>query len=94
MKRVVEDFVCQHCGSKVTGNGYTDHCPVCLWGRHMDRDFPGDRASDCRGLMKPVRVLYVKGIYRIEYICEKCSHTFVVDAASEDSKEALLALFY
>ncbi|MFA5023297.1 MAG: RNHCP domain-containing protein, partial [Candidatus Paceibacterota bacterium] len=29
-KRQIEDFVCEHCGEKVVGNGYTNHCPRCL----------------------------------------------------------------
>lgn len=53
------------------GNGYTDHCPKCLWGLHVD-DFPGDRANPCLGLMKPIGVDLAKGDYTLSYQCEKC----------------------
>ena len=53
--RKTEDFVCENCGQEVKGNGYTNHCPRCLYSKHVDIN-PGDRASDCGGLMKPVAV--------------------------------------
>lgn len=90
--RVRENFVCQNCGQKVVGNGYTDHCPYCLWGKHVDLDIPGDRASTCYGLLKPTRVIFEKDKYRIYYSCLKCSHRFRVWADNNDSKDLLLSL--
>src|SRR3954452_24116834 len=55
--RTREDFTCGNCGAAVRGNGYTNHCPRCLWSRHVDVD-PGDRAADCGALMRPVGVLF------------------------------------
>lgn len=37
--RVIEDFICENCGTEVKGNGYTNHCPKCLWSKHVDKDF-------------------------------------------------------
>jgi hypothetical protein len=54
-KKTKEDFVCEHCGKPVVGNGYTNHCPECLWSKHVDVN-PGDRAATCLGLMEPVGV--------------------------------------
>lgn len=88
--RKKEDFVCEHCGEKVIGNGYTDHCPRCLWGKHVDRETPGDRDSDCRGLMEPQRVLYEKGKYKIRYKCTKCNHEFGVRSGENDDQELLV----
>ena len=51
----IEDFTCEHCGAPVKGTGYTNHCPKCLWSKHEDVN-PGDRASDCHGLMKPIDI--------------------------------------
>ena len=53
--RRIEDFTCEHCGTEVHGNGYTNHCPNCLWSKHVDIN-PGDRAADCGGLMEPIAV--------------------------------------
>jgi hypothetical protein len=91
-KRVKENFKCEHCGEEVAGNGYTDHCPKCLWGKHVDREIPGDRASECRGLMEPARVLYEKGDYKIVYKCNRCNHDFKVRCDKNDDKELLLKL--
>ncbi|MBU3901416.1 RNHCP domain-containing protein, partial [Patescibacteria group bacterium] len=44
-QRKIEDFVCGHCGPKIKGTGYTDHCPKCLWSQHVDVN-PGDRQAD------------------------------------------------
>lgn len=72
-KRNTEDFVCEHCGAQVKGDGYTNHCPKCLWSKHVDIH-PGDRKSLCGGLMKPAQIEYKRGEYTIVHICEKCGH--------------------
>jgi len=68
-----EDFVCEICGEKVLGDGYTDHCPNCLWSKHVDIN-PGDRAADCGGLMEPIGVEQKQGEWRILYQCQKCGY--------------------
>lgn len=53
-----EGFTCLHCGSHVpasSGGMQRNHCPVCLYSRHVD-EVPGDRGSECGGLMAPVGV--------------------------------------
>lgn len=87
-----ENFVCENCGEKVVGDGYTDHCPRCLWGKHVDRDVPGDRMSDCGGLMKPIETNYLAGKFKIHYKCSRCRHTFWVKAVEVDNKELLMEL--
>jgi len=67
-----EDFVCEHCSREVLGNGYTNHCPRCLWGKHVDKS-PGDRKESCSGLMKPVGAEQSEGEWSIIHKCEKCS---------------------
>ena len=67
-------FICAHCGAEVEPLGYSsrNHCPVCLWSLHLDEN-PGDRAADCGGQMRPIRVETDprKG-YVIVHRCEKC----------------------
>jgi exosome complex RNA-binding protein Csl4 len=70
-KRVIEDFICENCGSEVEGDGYTNHCPVCLWSLHVDNE-PGDRANNCNGLMEPFNVLYTSNESKLEHKCTKC----------------------
>ncbi len=71
-KRTKEDFECEYCGNKVEGDGYTNHCPQCLWSKHVDIE-PGDRASECGGMMRPV-VFEQHGVeFQILHRCTKCS---------------------
>ncbi len=90
--RKIEDFECSHCGARVAGNGYTDHCPVCLWSKHVDIN-PGDRANECCGMMKPVSaIMDRKGTYTITYKCAKCGKFKKVKASANDKIEALEVL--
>ena len=92
--RRVENFTCGNCGLEVVGDGYTDHCPKCLWGKHVDEEIPGDRASDCRGLMEPVlaefKVSNLK--FKIKYKCTKCRHEFWVREGVGDDRELLMKM--
>lgn len=72
-QRKIEDFVCEKCDKEIKGDGYTNHCPVCLWSKHVDIN-PGDREADCGGLMKPVNIETEKDEYVITHRCEKCGH--------------------
>jgi len=90
-QRKIEDFVCLKCGIKVVGTGYTDHCPICLWSKHVDIN-PGDRAADCGGAMEPVGV-EIKGDEKIIYYrCQKCGFEHRVRAADNDNFEAIIKL--
>ncbi len=89
--RVVEDFSCEHCGHAVKGTGYTNHCPKCLWSRHVDTE-PGDRKATCGGMMRPIRVEGSTPDYRIVHRCEACGHETRTNAASNDDAAALIAI--
>ncbi|OIO51408.1 MAG: hypothetical protein AUJ11_01815 [Parcubacteria group bacterium CG1_02_44_65] len=86
-----EDFICGHCGARTKGQGYTDHCPKCLWSRHVDIN-PGDRQSDCGGLMEPVGAEAKDGGYVIHYRCLKCGFKHRVKAASDDNLDEMLKI--
>lgn len=90
-QRQIEDFICEKCGTKVIGNGYTDHCPDCLWGKHVDIN-PGDRVADCGGMMKPIRMELDHGKNIIMYKCEKCGYDFRVKVLNEDNLEEIMKL--
>jgi len=70
-QRKKEDFKCYHCGIEVKGNGYTNHCPNCLWSLHVDIN-PGDRQAKCGGKMVPSSVFKKNGEYFLIHKCEKC----------------------
>ena len=90
-KRTIEDFTCGHCGNGVVGTGFTNHCPACLWSKHVDID-PGDRAEKCGGLMEPIAVEGTSPNYRLVHRCTKCSLVRRVNVSEADNKEALLGL--
>jgi hypothetical protein len=54
----IEEFKCGHCrtfvGPPISGGRHRNHCPLCLYSRHVDRQRPGDRESECRSLMEPI----------------------------------------
>ena len=69
--RTKEDFICDVCGTKVQGDGYTNHCPNCLCSKHVDIN-PGDRACPCHGIMYPIEYEIKKGQEYIVHQCQKC----------------------
>jgi len=83
-----EPFTCGHCGKQVeplAHGSYRNHCPHCLWSKHVDRDGPGDRLSDCGSLMKPVELDQdgKKG-WLIIHSCESCHKEIPNKAAPDD----------
>ena len=78
-------FVCANCGLLVEPLGYTsrNHCPRCLCSLHVDVN-PGDRAAECGGIMRPVKVEPdARRGYIITHRCEKCGHESRNRAAHE-----------
>ena len=83
-----ERFLCEHCGASVLPlerGTYRNHCPHCLYSKHVDEEGPGDRASDCGGLMEPIGLDRDgrKGIV-ILYRCIKCGKEGRNKAAPDD----------
>lgn len=79
------------CGAAVSGSGYTNHCPACLWSQHVDVN-PGDRQAACGGLMRPLGVESGRKGYRIRHRCEACGFERVNTTAENDDFEAILRL--
>ncbi len=90
-QRYIEDFICTYCGTSVTGNGYTNHCPKCLWSRHVDVN-PGDRAASCHGMMEPVGLIIKQDNYMVIHCCTTCGIEKKNKTSKNDSFEALLRL--
>lgn len=80
-------FTCGRCGREVPpleAGGCRNHCPYCLYSRHVDID-PGDRASDCGGFLEPVGVVpdARKG-YVLVHRCQRCGQVRRNRAALDD----------
>lgn len=69
-------FVCEQCSkaiSPLASGSYRNHCPFCLYSKHVDV-VPGDRQNSCRGLMEPIGVEHSsKKGWIIIHRCLRCS---------------------
>ena len=83
-----EPFVCEHCHAEVLPlekGTYRNHCPVCLWSKHVDKDGPGDRLSECLGLMEPTGMDHDgKRGWMIVHKCVKCGKKIPNKVAPDD----------
>ena len=73
------------------GNGYTNHCPNCLYSKDVDIN-PGDRKSNCNGLMKPISIETNKGFFIITHKCLKCGKTNKCKTSDIDNFEEIINL--
>jgi RNHCP domain len=94
--RRLESFQCRHCGLDVAadapGTAHRNHCPNCLWSSHVD-DLPGDRASDCGGLMEPIAIsVRGRGEWVLVHRCTACGVIHTNRTAGDDSPLLLLKL--
>ncbi len=90
-KKRIENFKCDNCGYEVIGDGYTNHCPKCLWSKHVDV-FPGDRFENCLGLMRPIGFKIENGEEVIIQRCENCGVKRICRVSKEDDRDAILNL--
>ena len=90
-QRRKEDFKCESCGFETNGNGYTNHCPQCLFSKHVDVN-PGDRAATCGGLMAPRSIETKKGEFVIIHECLICGFTRRNRVQSQDEMEAVIRI--
>lgn len=89
-------FTCIHCRQGVAltswGTRHRNHCPYCLWSRHVD-DEPGDRRSACRQPMAPIGIeVRQEGEWAIIHRCRGCGTIKTNRIAGDDRELALLQL--
>lgn len=72
------------------GNGYTNHCPKCLWSKHVDEN-PGDRNGMCGGMMEPVNLQVEKREFVISHRCVRCRVVKHNKTAENDNLDAVLS---
>lgn len=88
-----EGFICENCNNEVKPLGYTsrDHCPKCLYSKHVDI-LPGDRKNICKGLLKPIGIEKFKDTYKIIYQCEKCKELHKNIIAKDDDMNEIIKI--
>ena len=93
--REPETFRCVHCSTDVPttapGTAHRNHCPVCLWSRHVD-DEPGDRRSDCHASMEPIAITVRGDEWVLIHRCAACGELSSNRIAGDDSPLLLMRL--
>jgi hypothetical protein len=92
-----DEFRCRHCrvliGPPPSGGRQRNHCPFCLYSRHVDGTRPGDRGSDCGGSMEPIaRFERHSGEVQIIHRCHDCCFERHNRIAADDDYALVLTL--
>lgn len=92
----IDSFTCRNCGWQVSpfgaGTEHRNHCPNCLHSLHLDIE-PGDRESDCGGLMEPISVWVRKnGEWALIHRCKRCGSLSSNRVAADDNPVKLMAI--
>ena len=103
-----EGFICGYCQERVKlseniGTHHRNHCPFCLWSKHVDLEKSGDRMADCKNPMEPIGLTFKQegkdkygkikqGELMIIHRCEKCGKISLNRVAGDDSGEEILGL--
>ncbi len=90
-------FKCGHCrsfiGAPVTGGRNRNHCPNCLYSKHVDLKRPGDRLCECGSLMAPVGLFArANGEEMILHRCLGCGFERPNRVAADDNPAVLETL--
>jgi hypothetical protein len=90
-------FRCGHCGLDVSydapGTAHRNHCPTCLWSKHLDDDTPGDRDADCGSSMEPIAItVRGDGEWVLIHRCLGCDEVHLNRSAGDDNPLVLLRL--
>lgn len=101
-------FHCKNCrvyvssASFLSGVRNRDHCPYCLWSRHLDLYVAGDRLAACKSLMEPIglthKVTHKKygsgqGELMLIHLCTNCERLSINRIAADDDLDTLFVIF-
>ena len=92
----LDPFTCKVCGREIlpegAGSDHRNHCPNCLSSLHVDVE-PGDRASDCGGVMDAVSVWVRKGgEWAVIHRCRRCGEFRSNRVAADDNPMKLMSI--
>lgn len=87
-----DSFICKVCGRPVVSAGpgasTETTVPIGLCSLHVD-ETPGDRASDCGGIMEPIGVWVRKGgEWAIIHRCRRCGNSARIEVQQMTTHEA------
>jgi hypothetical protein len=102
------DFRCLNCSNYVSamaelsGVRNRNHCPYCLWSRHLDLYAAGDRLSACKAPMRPIGLTMKPGHNKyaraggelmLVHLCQDCGHLSINRIAADDDDQILAEIF-
>jgi len=106
-----EGLECGHCGwwtltTKFIGTHNRNHCPHCLWSKHVDLEKAGDRKALCGAGMEPVGLTFKRvgadkygkprqGELMVVHCCtnKKCGKISINRIAADDDPKTILVVF-
>ena len=106
-RRSDQDFRCLHCKMEVSGNHHIsgvrnrNHCPYCLYSRHVDSLTAGDRLAECKAEMKPIGLTLKQtrkkygpstGELMLVHVCQGCGKLSINRIAADDLTYKVLEL--
>lgn len=86
------------------GTRHRNHCPFCLWSKHLDSEKPGNRKSPCQAEMKPIGLTFKRegidkygkpkqGELMLIHQCNGCNKIAINRIAGDDNPEMILEVF-
>jgi len=80
-----------------------NHCPYCLWSRHLDWRIAGDRLAGCRAAMQPIGLTIKRsrnkyagahnGELMLIHRCTICAKVAINRIAADDCATAIVQIF-
>ncbi len=104
-----DGFFCVHCNQWIplaesVGTKNRNHCPFCLWSKHVDLEESGDRNSNCEGMMEPIGLVFKNegfdkfgnkkiGELMLVHECQKCGRVSINRIAGDDDAREIMNVF-
>jgi hypothetical protein len=102
-------FQCAHChmfvssDPTIAGVRNRNHCPYCLWSRHVDLFEAGDRLAPCQGLMQPIGITLKRtrkkyglsqyGELMLIHRCVECGRLSINRIAADDDATLVMEIY-
>lgn len=101
-------FTCEYCQKRIQGPPIgtlnRNHCPFCLWSKHVDKLEAGDRAAKCQKMMEPIGLTFKhegfdkfgkpkQGELMLIHQCQGCGKISINRIAGDDANKMILKIF-
>ncbi len=101
-------FRCAHCQAFISAElklacvQNRNHCPYCLWSRHLDLYTAGDRLSACKSLMQPIGLTVKhthkkygcgRGELMLIHACMGCEALSINRIAADDDPQRVFSVY-